>query len=59
MARRKKRKTLKQKRAMGEGGGSSRYAKKKQWLDTHPRREPDGSLTRLFGFQVPYPKPWR
>lgn len=29
--------------------GSSRYARKAQWLAKH----------ELFGFQVPSPKPWR
>jgi len=31
------------------GKGSSRYARKRKWLDTNQQ----------WGFNVPHPKPWR
>ena len=58
MARQKK-VTLAAKRARGqEGSGTSRYALKMQWLNSHPVPGSKPAVYR-FGFQVAHPTPWR
>lgn len=62
-------KRRKHKRKMNpEGGGKSRYARKKEWLNAHPIQVPAGTdrdgnpkfeQRYPFGFQVAEPKPYR
>jgi hypothetical protein len=49
-SKRKKKRVVK---VRAEGHGSSRYARKKQYLRATAREG-----VQLWGFQVPHPKPW-